>query len=162
MHAHSRCFVLNVVGVRRTYRRERVRVKDAGLHERHAAMVFDAVDRKARGGKRQIGDPMRIEDALKCEVVNRENGRRWALAGERCVRRRQAGLPIVRMKDVCAPFDGAARGSDQRGRPREEAEAQGVVRPVPAVRIEVRAAAPIVERRTVDDPRWNALRQETL
>src|SRR5439155_4587630 len=72
------------------------------------------------------------------------------------------GLPVVRVNDLRMPADGTSRRSDQRRSTREHAEAQRVVFPVCAARVLIRAALPIIERRTIDDPCRNAPRQFRL
>ena len=119
-------------------------------------MILDALDREARRRQPQIGDPMRREDALEREVVDGDDARRRAVVGERSVRRRKSGLPVVRMNELRAPGDGALPRSEQSRYVRQQAEAQRVVLPVGAAGVLVRAAVAVVEERTIDHPDRNA------
>ena len=81
--------------------------------------------------------------------------------GERSVRWRQSGLPVVRVNELGSPRDGALTRREERSRAREQAEAQRIVVPVGAAGILVRTLA-IVERGTIDDPCRNTLWQLSL
>src|SRR5258706_5835961 len=95
---------------------------------------------------------MRSEGALKREVVDGEEAWcRWAV-GERLVRRRKSGLPVVGVDDLRAPADGALRCTEQGSYARELSEAQRIIVPVGAGRILVRPTVAVVKGGTIDDP----------
>src|SRR6266550_5768216 len=109
-------------------------------------MIFNTVDRKARGRQAEIVDPMRWEDALKRQIVDCHDARRYPVVGERNIRRRQSGLPVVCVNELGAPADGTSRRGEQRGNARQQAEAQRIVVPIDAAGILIWTAVTIVER----------------
>ena len=69
------------------------------------------------------------------------------------IRRGEAAMPIMEVKDVRAPAGvGAAR--ELRGDPAEKAEAAMIVGPIAPVRIGIGIARPIVEGRMIDQISW--------
>src|SRR6266853_2325086 len=99
---------------------------------------------------------MRREDTLESEVVDGDDAGRRAIVRQRSVRRRESGLPVVRMNELGAPCDGALPRSEQSRYARQQSEAQRVVLPVGAPGVLVRAAVAVVEERTIDHPGRNA------
>src|SRR5438552_1362962 len=122
MQSPPRRFVLDLARIGGTDRRDGVRVIEPCLEEREAAVKFDAVDGEAGRGQSDLSDPMRIEDALERKVVDRDEAWRRGLAGERRVRGREPRLPVVRVKELRAPTDGALRRTEQSSDARELSE----------------------------------------
>src|SRR4029450_11143344 len=86
----------------------------------------------------------------------------WRLSAKADIGGRQPGLPIVAMKDIGTPRERTRPPGKDRRDFRQEAEAQGIVRPVLAAFVLVRTTAATVELPIFDDDEGDAVRQRGL
>ena len=141
---HAELRAHQFAGVGRTDRRDAVRVDQAGLQESKLAEVLETFGVEPGPWQSQACRRLRREEALKGDVVDRDQAGRCRAAAELQPGCGQACLPVVQVHDfrlpVANPF-----GGDLGGNATQSAVAQKVVGPVLAVGAEIGIAGPFEE-----------------
>ncbi len=128
----------NLAGVCGTHRRDEVAALQPALQEGQHPVELDTVQRERSLGEPQRAEHVGREVALEREVVDGDH-RGGALVPVQVAQigRSERGLPVVAVEHLRDPVDRRSRRRDKRGNAAEQPEAQRVVGPVAALRVEV-------------------------
>ena len=149
--------VLDLAGVAGAHRRDPVGHLQAALQERHVAVVLDTVHPVDVPRESEARQHLRRTESLVREVVDRQDRPGTHAAEHVEVGRREARLPVVAVEDVRPPLERRRFVGQHRGRARQQREADVVVRPVAAGRLEIRSAGTIEQRVAREDVQRDAV-----
>ena len=115
LQPHAQRGMLNFFGVGRAHAGDAVGIKQPGLEERHAAVIFKAVDLKTFRRQPKPGQAFRWKNTLERQIMDGNEAGWFAARHEMQVGRRQAALPIVTVDDIRAPRQRRFIAAKQRG-----------------------------------------------
>ena len=153
--AVAEMLVLDFAGVGRADRRDQRRQLQSGLEEGKLAVVLDAVHVPGMIGQAEGGQVAGGEVALEGDVVHGDDAGGAAFVMQPGGRER--GLPVIDVHHVRLPAERRSGLPEQRGDPREQAEADAVVDPVVAMGVQIGTAGTVEQGRAVEQKQRQAV-----